>query len=1207
MQEILQLEGLLGLLDQSAPYNALLDRLRQGASVPDQHILRAARPYVIAGLVRHLRRPTLIVTASVERAYNIAEQLPAWLPNTPILRFSEPGALFYERSPWASAAIRARLDVLSALCPPIGAESTAVQPPVVVSSALALMNRTLPIREFRSGSRVIKVGGKADPDKLIALWLGIGYTPSSLVAEPGSFNKRAGILDVFPVAAARPVRIEFWDDEVSSIRSFDPASQRSIESLKQITIGPAREALPKLAEPVARGLRDWFGSLPAVSDDVTSARPDEVELATGTAFPMIEFYLPLLYSHPANLIDYLPENPLVIVDEWDAMRESVGHFETQAIEQRDEKLANNQIPSDYPLPYLTWDELREAIVTRRPLHLGGTSLEEEDELRLGSQFVPGQHYGGQLRTMLDSLRTLQRRADRAIVISNQAQRLSELWNEREHAGQLTPTQQITSLPDELTFVQGALAEGWSFKGSPETHIFTDAEIFGWKRPEPRRRVDRAERVERPDRADRADRPDGAHASSNPLSNLSPTEAWFADLAPGDFVVHIEYGIGRFAGLRKRMTEGNEREYLVVEFAGSDVLFVPIHQADRLSRYVGVDDREPTLNRLGTPEWAKAKETARQAAEEVARELLELYAARSSVHGHAFSPDTPWQAELEASFPYVETDDQMRALRDVKADMEREIPMDRLICGDVGYGKTEVALRAAFKAVMDGKQVAILVPTTVLAQQHFNTFSQRLAAFPVTVEMLSRFRTRAEQTDILEKASKGKIDILIGTHRLLQADVMFKNLGLLVIDEEQRFGVTHKERLKQMRTEVDVLTLTATPIPRTLYMSLAGLRDISTLMTPPEARLPVLTHIGPYDEQIVRQAILRELDRDGQVFFLHNRVSTISAFKERIAAMVPEASIAIGHGQMSEDELELIMTEFARGDYDVLLCTTIIESGLDIPNANTIIIDRSDTFGLAQLYQLRGRVGRGTQRAYCYLFYPKHGALSEDSRARLTTIGEQTELGGGMSIAMRDLELRGAGDLLGTRQSGYIASVGFHLYTQLLAQAVQRLRSGGSTGSLSDLLEAVGPTITIDLTLPAYIPVDFIPELPLRLQIYRRLADLKTDGQIDEMQNELSDRFGILPPEIMGLLYQMQVRLLAQRVNATAITASDNQVSIRLPYLAEVDRPALQRFLGNETRVSRTSIWLARDPNSDDWQDRLLGVLTKLGDKLHEKTTVNSVN
>jgi transcription-repair coupling factor (superfamily II helicase) len=1190
----MHLEGMLPLMRPAPPYRALLEEVRAGAPAHSQRVLRSARPFAVAALAQDLDRPVLVVTALVERAYNVAEQLLAWLPNRAILRFAEPSSLFYERVPWAAATIRARLNVLATLCPPAETElprsaqaipsrrspagvsqpGPAAPPPIIVTSALALMQRTLPVREFRAGSRFVKVGQQAEPDRLMRAWLGVGYTPASVVAEPGTFNRRGGIVDVFPINAGRPVRIEFFGDTIESLRAFDPATQRSAENVEQVLINPAREALPHLSADIARSLHDWFAQQPPLEEDVSSARPDEMDLAGEAAFPLLEFYLPYFYSHSASLLDYLPDDALIVVEDQAGLSDCVAELEAQAVDQRAEKRQSNQIPPDYPLPYLTWDDLNEALTERRSLHLGGAEIDADhtDEGHkapyLGELFAPGPRFGGQLRTFMDALHTLNQAGDRIVVVSNQALRLAELWQESNQA--VPPVDDLPELPETLAFVEGALTEGWTFRIDRErpTHLFTDAEIFGWKRPEPRRH-----------HAPRA---------------VSP-EAYFADMAPGDYVVHVEYGIGRFAGLRKRVTEGNEREYLVIQFAGTDVLYVPIHQADRLSRYVGASDQEPALSRLGSPEWVKTREAARQATEAVARELLDLYARRQDVAGHAFNPDMPWQHELEASFPYIETEDQLRVLAEVKADMERHTPMDRLICGDVGYGKTEVALRAAFKAVMDGKQVAILVPTTVLAQQHFTTFSQRLAPFPVNVEMLSRFRSRQEQKDILEATAAGGVDILIGTHRLLQPDVVFRDLGLLIIDEEQRFGVTHKEQLKQMRVEVDVLTLTATPIPRTLYMSLSGIRDVSTINTPPEERLPVLTHIGPYDDKLVRQAILRELDRGGQVFYLHNRVSTIRAIARRLRELVPEASIVIGHGQMPEEQLETVMAAFARGEYDLLLCTIIIESGLDIPNANTIIIDRADSFGLAQLYQLRGRVGRGANRAYAYLFHPRTSRLTADARARLETIGEQTELGGGMSIAMRDLEIRGAGDLLGTRQSGHIASVGFHLYTQLLAQAVQKLKTGAGAADASAAPESpvTGPSATIDLPTPAYIPVDFIPEVALRLQLYRRLADLRDEKAIEDMRAELTDRFGPLPPAIQGLLFQLRVKLWARQANVTAIASEDNQISIRLPYLAEVDRTALQHYLANGVRVSRTSVWLPRDPDSDDWQDRLLDVLDRL--------------
>ncbi|RPJ00610.1 MAG: DEAD/DEAH box helicase, partial [Chloroflexi bacterium] len=770
----------------------------------------------------------IILTGRVERAYNITEQLPVWIPAQTVERFAEPTAMFYERSPWTITTIRSRLNTLSTLAK---ADESRAKLPLIVTSAYALMQKTLPVREFRAGSRPLRVGGRVELENLLRTLLHVGYSPASIVVEPGTFSRRGGILDVFPMSSDLPVRIEFFGDEIESMRVFNPATQRSSETIYQINITPAREEMPRFAPDAGRQLRSWFASQPQQEEDITSTLPDEEALLGGSAFPLIEFYLPYLYSYPANLLDYAPENTLIVIDDWGALQDSVTDLEEEALSVRQDKVVSQQLPLDFPLPYLTWDEIQDELSTRQTLHLGSNPEQPaSDQAVVGDLFVPGDHYAGQLRLALDELQLLYEGGETDIVVTQQAQRLAELWSET--GDYVHPITSITR-PSEiapLAFVEGALGEGWNLHaGSTSLHLLTDAELFGWKRPEPRRRQQ---------------------------PRALPPESSFADLEMGDYVVHIEYGIGRFAGLRKRTLDNSEREYLLVEYAGSDILYVPIHQADRLSRYVGADDTAPQLNRLGTQDWTRTKENTQRAVEEIARELLELYATREQVEGHAFSPDSPWQHELEASFPYVETDDQLRALTEVKSDMESHRPMDRLICGDVGYGKTEVALRAAFKAVMDGRQVAILVPTTVLAQQHFNTFSRRLLPFPVKVEMLSRFRSPAEQRQILYELAEGQVDIIIGTHRLLQPDVLVKNLGLLIIDEEQRFGVTHKERFKQMRTEVDVLTLTATPIPRTLYMSLTGIRDISMIQTAPEERLPIVTHVGVYNDKLVRQAILR---------------------------------------------------------------------------------------------------------------------------------------------------------------------------------------------------------------------------------------------------------------------------------------------------------------------------------------------------------------
>jgi transcription-repair coupling factor (superfamily II helicase) len=630
--------------------------------------------------------------------------------------------------------------------------------------------------------------------------------------------------------------------------------------------------------------------------------------------------------------------------------------------------------------------------------------------------------------------------------------------------------------------------------------------------------------------------------------------------------------------------------------------------------VGAGDHVvPILNRLGTADWERVKKNTKKAVDDIAGDLLELYAAREMAQGHAFAVDGPWQAELEAAFLYEETGDQLVAIEAVKHDMEASQPMDRLICGDVGYGKTEVALRAAFKAVMDGKQVAILVPTTVLAQQHYQTFSKRLAPFPVNVEMLSRFRTSGQQRHVVQGLMDGTVDIVIGTHRLLSRDVAFKDLGLLVVDEEQRFGVTHKERIKQMRSQVDVLTLTATPIPRTLHMSMTGVRDLSTIETPPEERLPIKTTIAEYDETLIRQAILREIDRGGQVFFVHNRVRGITHVARRLERLVPEATIAVAHGQMPERDLERVMLDFANGEFSVLVSTTIIESGLDIPNVNTIIINRADRFGLAQLYQLRGRVGRGAVRAYAYLLYDRNQSIRPVARDRLTALQEASELGAGFRIAMRDLEIRGAGELLGKKQHGHIAAVGFDLYCRLLAKSVEELKKQPGTrqrvvtqrpdqeeqsqGLDSDFFpgqvdqsgepvaydDPLAPAVTLDLPLLAVIPEEYVPNEALRLRLYRRIAGLTDTAAIEELGQELVDRFGSPPEEVNNLLFQVRVKVLALRAGISAIGRSGDQLVLKSDGLEQVDRQRLQRRLGSVARVGRRAVWL---PLQDNWRDAL---------------------
>jgi len=1156
------LSGLLASFEPLEVYRALRDDLESGDMPLPLGLLRAARPAFVAALGRDLKRPMLIIAGSVEHAKSLVHSLRDW-SSAPdhILYFPEPLALFYERAPWSDEAIAGRLRVFSVFQSPSSAPNHV--PWIVVASARSLMQRTLPLRQFRTSVREFHVGQALDLERALGQWAGLGYEPVSVVEAPGQFSHRGGILDVFPPSDSRPVRIELFGSQIESLRRFDPATQRSQERVESITVTLAREALPHHGPRIA-----GYVAAQLAHDQPADAHAElEVHhqgLTSGTPFPGLEFYLPYFYTHSATLLDYLPTEALLIVDDPQELADVWAGLEEEAVDLRTAAEEAETLPSDYPLPYVTWDEWAERMADRPALTLGHG--DEGTLSQLADRFIPGPRLGGQLKPVLQHIRAAQKSGDQVVVVSQQARRLSELWGaEHEY---LPPVDALRQPPQgRVVFVQGCLAEGWilRFPSTSPTpyasiHLLTDSEIFGWRRPEPRRPVRR--------------------------HKVAP-ESYFSDLTPGDFVVHVEYGIGIFRGLVTRVIEGVGREYLLVEYGESDRLYVPIHQADRLSRYIGADGRPPRLNRLGTTEWGAVKARAKQAAEDVARELLELYAARELATGHAFGPDTPWQAELEAGFPYFETEDQLRAIVDVKADMEGLKPMDRLICGDVGYGKTEVALRAAFKAVLDGKQVAVLVPTTVLAQQHYATFRRRLAPFPVEVEMLSRFRSRAEQGKILDRLLADQVDIIIGTHRLLQRDVTFADLGLLVIDEEQRFGVTHKERLKQMRTEVDVLTMTATPIPRTLYMALTGVRDISVIETPPEERLPVTTYVGQYDAQLVRRAILRELERGGQVFYVHNRVRTIHAVLHQLEKLVPEAAFAVGHGQMREADLEQAMLRFVAGEIDVLVCTSIIESGLDIPNANTLIVERADGFGLAQLYQLRGRVGRGAQRAYAYFFHNRVTHLTPEARQRLETIREASDLGAGYTIAMRDLEIRGAGDILGTRQSGQIAAIGFDLYTRLLTRAVQELRAQRDGKPLPP--EPLG-SIRIDLPIPVQLTEDYLPDVRLRLQMYRRLAKLGSMAQIDEMEQELADRFGPLPEPAQNLVYQLRLKVLARDARVGTIGMENGRLVLRSGGGDYPDRERLKEILGQRAVVGRRDVWVPHQPG---WRDELVAVLEKM--------------
>ena len=1122
-------------LKDFAPFQELVSDLYSGQRIASLGLMRPARLPLEAAMHVALDVPILVLTDRADHALTVLDELKFWAGDAPRLLFSEPTPLFYEQATWGNNTRRERLQVLTTLATyhiP-GAEKPG-QPPIIIAPIRAVMARTLPRRDFLKATKLIKLGQTLKLDGLVQSWVEIGYNPADTVLETGQFARRGGILDIWPAGETFPVRLEFFGDEVDTMRAFDPASQRTIRSLNQFLVSPAREVFPGRANSIGIEMKD--------AD---------------------EFHLPLLHPAVASVLDYLPKNSLVLVDDFDLLRVNANEIEEQAVKLRQESIREGTLAADFPTPYLSFSEVTDSLAGHRWINLG-RSEDEEAISELSGSFEPGSRYGGRLKPFMEELVKMISNGDKVVVVSRQSSRLRELWGE-------LPSELVQKLASRPEFMDGTLSDGFVFHLDDLRRLvfFTDSEIFGWERPRPRQQ-------HRP--------------------TAEAPEANYADLRPGDWVVHIDYGVGRYGGLVRRTLEGTEREFLCVEYHHGDQLFVPVHQADRLSRYVGPEGETPSPTRLGTAEWTQAKQKVREAVQEVAQEMLELYARRQIASGYAFKSDTTWQQELEASFPYVETPDQLKAINDVKRDMEAPRPMDRLLCGDVGYGKTEVALRAAFKAVMEGRQVAVLVPTTVLAQQHYETFRQRLAAYPVQVEMLSRFRSHKEQDEIIKLLQHGAVDIIIGTHRLLQVDVQFKDLGLVIIDEEQRFGVTHKEYFKRLRAELDVLTLTATPIPRTLYMALTGVRDISNINTPPEERLPIVTHIGPYSPRLVRQAVMREMERGGQVFFVHNRVQTIRAMESHLNNLVPDARVSIAHGQMPEHQLADVMHKFTAGDVDILLCTSIIESGLDIPNANTLIVDRGDAFGLAQLYQLRGRVGRGAQRAYAYFFRHRQKAPTPEGQERLEVIAENIQLGAGYSIAMRDLEMRGAGELLGTRQHGYIASVGFHLYTRLLAQAVRTLRKVAGLpeppASVMGIKEVRQP-VNVELPVMIGIPLEYVPDQNIRLRLYRRLADAENEQDLQLLAEEFKDRFGPLPEQVENLIYQIRVKQLAEDAGLVGVILEGDQICLQYSALPEGINARNLASVGSMARIGRNAYWMPLNQNGTNWQERLTRLLSAI--------------
>ncbi len=993
-------------------------------------------------------------------------------------------------------------------------------------------------------ARVVRRGEMMDVERLIEHLRIVGYNQVDVVDMPGDFAHRGGLLDVYPPEEDRPVRVEFFGDEIESIRKFDPETQRSAAVTDEVVLLPLTET-PVEEETLAAINARLSGERLAGSEEIIE---HAVRSAGMTVFPGWELYAPAAGA-TETFFDLLP-NATVILDEPDLLKETHDNWWTKVTGVHERSLVGNLVrPEDLYLTPEQWQQRLNESTTLAVEQLGIESDDEGEHLTLQTQ--PTTRFHGSVAAMTEEVERLTREGKRvmfAVSSTGEVERLADVFNEYNlsfRIGSRTPKPGNEVFVDESTYfaeemtattiVKAYVPEGFAL---PEANLV----LFG-----ARDLFDEAEvSLGRPQKQ---------------KSKVSAFLSDFRDLAVGDYVVHVEHGIGQYQGLKEIPQEdGGTAEFMILEYAEGARLYVPLTRLDLVQKYRSSEGVKPVLNRLGTQQWQKTKARVKKAMKDMADELLKLYATRRAAQGHAFAADSEWQREFEDSFEFNETEDQMNAIVDVKHDMEASTPMDRLLCGDVGYGKTEVAMRAAFKAVSDNRQVVVLAPTTVLAFQHYNTFKQRFAAFPLKIDMLSRFRTSKQQKETIEKIAAGQVDIVIGTHRLLSKDVKFSDLGLVIVDEEQRFGVRHKERLKQLRKEVDVLTMSATPIPRTLHMSLLGLRDMSVIETPPKDRMAIQTVVAAWDEKVLRSSIEKELERGGQVYFVHNRVDSIFDIAEKIREMVPKARILIGHGQMPEAELERVMLAFMRHEADILLATTIIENGLDIPLCNTIIINRADRHGLSELYQLRGRVGRSDRRAYAYLLIPPDRELSELARRRLAALKEFSDLGAGFKIAALDLELRGAGNLLGGEQSGHIEAVGFELYTTMLERTVRELKGE---------IEEEVPETQLNLGLNIRIPSDYIQEENQRLRMYKRVAGVESESALADVAGELGDRYGTPPPAVRNLLEYAGLRLLSQRIGVAQIERRREAVSIRFTEKANVDPERLAKFVAAESGAQFT--------------------------------------
>jgi transcription-repair coupling factor (superfamily II helicase) len=1134
-----------GLIELALRDPSLSDVARRAEDRPsDLTLIGPASARVFAASALAQAGPLLVVTATGREADDLTAELRGVLGEA-VAMFPSWETLPHERLSPGVDTVGARMMLLRRLAHP---DDERLGPPlrVVVTTTRSLLQPMAPdVADIEPVT--LTVGAEAEFDAVIARLVDLAYTRVDMVGKRGEFAVRGGILDVFPPTAEHPVRAEFWGDEVSEMRMFAVADQRSIPEIvvDSVVAVPCREML--LTDDVRDRAAKLAAEHPPLENNVTGSIPDMLaKLAQGIPVDGMEALLPLLRAGELSTLSaHLPAGTPLLICDPEKVRSRAADLIKTGREFLEASWSTAAVGGDVPIDiealgasgFVELDDARAA--AREGGHPWWTLSQLSDDSALELNIRPAPSARGQ-QSSVDEIFAMLRAhvatGGYAVVVTpgtGTAHRVVEQLAESD-----TPATMLEpgAAPKEgvVGVLKGPLHDGVVIAGA-NLVVITETDLTG----------------------NRASAVDGKRLAAKRRNVVDPLA-----LTAGDLVVHDQHGIGRFVEMTERVVGGARREYLVLEYGSSkksgaggkntDRLYVPMDSLDQLSRYVGGES--PTLSRLGGSDWANTKTKARRAVREIASELVSLYAKRQASAGHAFAPDSPWQAEMEDAFGFTETVDQMTAITEVKSDMEKPVPMDRVICGDVGYGKTEIAVRAAFKAVQDGKQVAVLVPTTLLADQHLQTFSERMAGFPVTVKGLSRFTSPTESRAVLEGMKDGSVDIVIGTHRLLQTGVTWKDLGLVVVDEEQRFGVEHKEHIKSMRTHVDVLTMSATPIPRTLEMSLAGIREMSTILTPPEERYPVLTYVGPHDDKQVAAALRREMLRDGQAFYIHNRVRSIDQAAARVRGLVPEARVAVAHGQMPEEQLERTVEGFWNREFDILVCTTIVETGLDISNANTLIVERADTFGLSQLHQLRGRVGRSRERGYSYFLYPREVPLTETAYDRLATIAQNNELGAGMAVAMKDLEIRGAGNVLGAEQSGHVAGVGFDLYVRLVGEAVEAYRAAADGKTVPAVEEP--KDVRIDLPVDANLPPDYIASDRLRLEGYRRLAAAADDAAVDSVVDELVDRYGPLPEPALRLVAVARLRLLLRQYGITEVSTI-SESTLRLSPLELVDSQQLR--------------------------------------------------